>query len=140
MSANRATTSRKRKACRAILAVIIVLAISAWLLHRQQRRAYAERTHCVGNLGFIKLAKSACQDELGLADGEPIPEKALERVFQEDLGKPMALNKCPSGGRYIVGNVGTLPTCTYTNVTITWEFQKDPPWFKRRVWKHSIGP
>lgn len=128
---------------RKLLWLVVVLAAFAvfvsWRIVKQ-KQAFAQRTHCVGNLVHIKIAKIACQEELGLADGAAIPKEALDKVLADMGGGSLSAYKCPSGGTYHIGNVGTLPECTYTNVCYTWELQISPPWLQRRAWKHSLSP
>jgi hypothetical protein len=83
------------------------------------------------------MAKDACQKELGLTDGAPVPKEALDKCLAELGGGSLRDYKCPSGGTYHIGNLGTLPECTYTNVSYTWDLQKRP---HRRAWKHSLNP
>lgn len=128
----------KRKALSVVLIITVAFAISAWFLLGQQRRAYAKRTHCVGNLNHIRLAKSACQEDLGIADGDPLPEKALEQAFESDLGKPLAQYKCPSGGAYVIGRAGITPKCSYTNVCYTYRLDLAKLRVERRAWTHSL--
>lgn len=130
--------TRKRKCWSIVFAVAISLAITVWLIQRQQQRTFAERTHCVGNLVHIRLAKAACQEDLKIADGDPIPEKALEQAFERDLGKPLAHYKCPSGGIYVIGGAGILPKCSYTNVCGTYRFDWAKLRLERRAWTHSL--
>lgn len=130
---------RKRKCWSIVFAVAISLAITVWLIHRQQQWAYAKRLHCVGNLNHIRLAKSACQEDLGIPDGDPLPEKALEQVFERDLGKPLAQYKCPSGGTYVIGVAGVTPKCSYTNVCYIYRFDWSKLRLERRAWTHSLG-
>jgi hypothetical protein len=106
----------------------------------KQKQAFAQRTHCVGNLVHIRMAKDACQKELGLTDGASVPKEALDKFLAELGGGSLSAYKCPSGGEYRIGNVGTPPECTYANVCYTWDLQKNPPWLHRRAWKHSLNP
>jgi hypothetical protein len=122
--------------------VVVLAAVTVFVSWHiaKQKQAFAQRTHCVGNLVHIKIAKIACQEELGLADGAPIPKEALDKVLAEMGGRSLSAYKCPDGGTYHIGNAGTLPECTYTNVCYTWELQNKPPWLNRRAWKHSLNP
>jgi hypothetical protein len=120
-----------------ILAAIAVFV--SWHVVKQ-RQTFAQRTHCVGNLVHIRMAKDACQKALGLADGVPVPKEALDRSLAELGGGSLSAYKCPSGGTYHIGDVGTLPECTRTNLCYTWELQKTALWLNRRSWKHSLNP
>lgn len=138
MEVNRVVGSAKRKLLWFIAIVIATALLALYLSFRHQRRAFAERTHCVGNLVHLEIAKSACQEDLGLADGNPIPEQALAKSFS-DLGLgSLGACKCPSGGTYLIGKAGSAPKCSYTNVCYTYRFA----WLKceRRAWKHTLEP
>jgi len=124
----------KQKRWAVAIAAALTLVIAVWLLHRQQQRAFAERTHCVGNLVQIRLAKSVCQEDLGLAVGDPIPNNALDK----HLPKAAAQFRCPIGGTYLVGNVGITPKCSYTNVCHTYRFDWTKLRLERRAWTHSL--
>jgi hypothetical protein len=127
------------KRVRPAVIVLCLAVFVGWVVVQRQRREYAERTHCVSNLVFIKLAKAVCKEDLRLAEGDSIPEDALQKAILSS-GLPSAALRCPNGGSYAVGAVGTLPKCTYTNFCYTWDLEKSPPWLKRRAWKHSLGP
>jgi len=120
-------------------AIVLCLAVCVgWGVVHRERRQFAERTHCVSNLVFIKVAKAVCEEDLRLTEDDSIPEDALQKALLNS-GLPSAALRCPDGGGYVVGAVGTLPKCTYTNVCYTWEFDKSPPWLKRSAWKHSLN-
>jgi hypothetical protein len=139
MSLNPNRGKIKRRAWILVLSITLALVFGVWLLVGQQRRARAKSIHCVGNLVHIRLAKIGCQEDLGLADGSPIPEEALESAF-EDLGQPLAHYKCPSGGTYVMGNAGITPKCTYTNVCSTYRLHWAKLRLERQAWKHSLEP
>jgi hypothetical protein len=126
------TTKRKRWAMAIVVAVTLVIAVG--LLHRQQQRAFAERTHCVGNLVLIRLAKTVFQEDLGLAAGDPIPNNALDKYLPRAAGQ----FRCPSGGTYVVGNIGITPRCSYTIVCHTYRFDWTQLRLERRAWTHSL--
>lgn len=123
----------------AFLGAATALCFVAYSL-RVQRRAFAERTHCVGNLVHLRLAKSMCQEDLRLADGDPVPDQALNRALVKYLSKPLALYRCPSGGTYLVGNAGAAPRCSYTNTCYTYDFDILGLRVQRRTWTHTLGP
>ena len=109
------------------------------LSYISRERAYAQRELCVGNLNHIRVAKALCTREHGLLDGSVISHRALEAASLE-VGKSLKNMKCPNGGVYVIGRVGVLPQCSYTNICYTWEWQRVHPWLIRRSWTHSIGP
>jgi hypothetical protein len=123
-----------------LLVVLAAIAVFVSWHIINQKQIFAQRTHCVGNLVHIKIAKIACQKELGLADGAPIPKEALDKALAEMGGGSLSAYKCPSGGTYHIGDVGALPECTHTNLCYTWELQKNRPWLNRTAWKHSLDP
>ena len=136
---NRVTGSTKRRLLW-FLAVVVAAAVVVSCQAVRQQRAFEQRTHCVGNLVHIRMAKASCQKDLGLADGAPISEKTLNKYLSELGSGPLSAYRCPNSGTYLIGNVGTLPKCTYTKVSYTWQLGKSPPWLKRRAWKHSLEP
>lgn len=138
MSAKRLTRLQRKLAWLAVVLAGSAVFVSWHIV--KQKRAFAQRTHCVGNLAHIRMAKDASQKELGLPDGVPIPKEAVDKFLAELGGGSLSAYKCPSGGTYHIGSVGTPPECTYTNVSCTWELQKSPPWLHRREWKHSLNP
>jgi hypothetical protein len=138
MSVNRSSGNARRTVLWLAAVVFVAAVLGCWKVG--ERRAFARRTHCVGNLVHIKMDKAASQKEMGLPDGAPIPEKTLDKSLSQ-LGTGLrSAYRCPEGGTYLIGNAGTLPRCTYTNVCYTWELEKNPPWLKRRAWKHSLEP
>lgn len=130
----------KRWCCCAALVITLCIVMCAYCLIHSQRRAFSKRTHCVGNLVHIRLAKGICQEELNIADGAPIPEDVIKRVFERDLGKPMPEYTCPAGGKYEIGPAGTAPTCSYTAVCYTYHFDWRSLRLERRAWRHSLEP
>ena len=131
---------RKHRVWAVVIAVVGILVIAVWIWFAQQRRAFAERTHCVGNLVAIRLAKSACQEQLGIEDGDPIPTRELERVCESDLGQALIDYKCPSGGTYLIGRAGVAPMCSYSNICYTYRVDWNHLRLVRRSWAHSLGP
>jgi len=115
--------------------VIIAIVLFAVFFVYKQRQSFAQRTHCVGNLVHIELAKSMCQEQLGLVDGDAITENQLDKY----LSPKFALRQCPKGGDYIIGNVGVAPQCTYTNKCFTYHLANMGFKLNRRAWTHSIN-
>ena len=137
MSVESVARASERKTGVLVLVVTITMVGSIWFLLHQQRKAHAKSIHCVSNLNHIRLAKSACQEDLKIADRETIPEELLRKTFERDLGKPLAQYKCPSGGTYMIGTAGVAPKCSYTNINYTYRIE----WIlrlERRARKHSI--
>ena len=113
--------------------VCITILFFIWMAVRHQGRLFAQRTHCVGNLIHIRIAKKFCEDDMGLVNGDTISRDSLEKY----LGKPLAQYRCPNGGEYIIGQVGVVPVCTYTNVSYTYNFDWAEFKLERRKWTHS---
>ena len=117
-----------------VLLVIVIGGSAIWLRLRSQQLAYAGRTHCVGNLIHIRLAKALCAHDLELADGDLVPANQLD----SGLSKPLAQYSCPNGGDYIVGPVGASPACTFTSSCSTIKFDWRKLRLERREWFHSV--
>ncbi len=69
---------------------------------------------CLGNLKNIDLYKLVYADEHKLKIGDEINEEDLIREYI----KSPRLMTCPSGGKYIIGPVGTPARCTYPSHSI----------------------
>ncbi len=106
-----------------------------WYIRQRQNRDFAERTACVGNLAYIKVAKSVCSQEQNLSEGDLIPILALTN----HLGKSLDEFKCPKGGNYSIGKVGELPSCNYSNKCFTYAFDVSKFRVQRRAWVHSLS-
>ena len=128
MSANNRTWYAKVLFCAALL--LLITGITVYWKGRQQ---FAWRTHCVGNLVHLKVAKNLCRVEMGLKDGDTIPRGE----FEQRLFKPFLQYRCPNGGMYVVNVVGVNPQCTYTNACHTYSFDGFKP--IRRKWYHSLA-
>jgi len=115
-----------------LVLAVIVIGVALWLVHWRQEMAYAKRSLCVSRLNHIRIAKRVCEEDLSLKDGDPVPDIYLSNILA-DLG---GTYKCPSGGTYVVGNIGTNPKCTYTNACYTYSF--DHFKLSRRRWVHSL--
>jgi len=126
----------KRFLCISVAGIIFAL-LAFWLSsYVSQRRAFAERTHCVGNLIQIRIAKSLYVQDMHLVDGSPIPPNALNTY----LSAPPSQYRCSSGGSYIIGSVGVTPTCTYTNPCYTCKFNVAKCRLERTKCTHSLEP
>jgi hypothetical protein len=130
-------TLRKSLLCLAAVGVVLI-ALVYWLTLARQRLAYAETQRCISNLIHIRIAKIYYKQDFGLEDGDSIPEKALDKYLIQSMGKTLAACRCPSGGTYIIGAVGTNPRCTYTNVCYTYHFSIDKHRLERGTLMHSL--
>jgi len=139
MSIARGASRRRKWLVWGALLLLTLGAFATWL-SIGRRKAVAQRTACVSNLVGIRMAKVIATEELRLSQGDRVPEKDLnETLSQMGLGS-LALLKCPSGGTYTVGNVGTPPKCSHTNTCYTWKLQTRPLRLTCVAWTHSLGP
>jgi hypothetical protein len=67
-------------------------------------------TRCLTNLKSIEIAKELVAAERNLKKGDTIEASWLQLEFP-------SIGRCPSGGKYTIGPVGTPPTCSITNHT-----------------------
>lgn len=106
------------------------------MLYTRQRQIwdFQARTACVGNLAYLRVAKSVCSDGLNLREGDSVPSVAL----MEYLGKRVEDFKCSKGGSYTLGKFGELPSCSYTKECFTYEFDASTFRVQRRVWVHAL--
>ena len=68
-------------------------------------KSVPEAQQCRANLRRIEDAKRAVSDKRAMAVG---------RLTWDDIKREMGgqIPKCPSGGAYGLGNIGSMPTCT----------------------------
>jgi len=69
--------------------------------------AVNQRNACINNLRQIDGAKNEFALEKGKKNGDPVTEADIKPYLQG--GK---LPVCPAGGKYTIGKVGELPTCS----------------------------
>jgi len=91
--------------------------------YRARRRAYHERTACVGALIRMRMCKEVYAEDHGLTNGATISEDV---VWKQNGG----IERCLSGGRYSINPVGAYPSCSYTGV-VQWH---------QKLWSHKWGP
>jgi hypothetical protein len=108
-----------------ILLSIVVIGIGAFLIwdYLARKRAFAERTACVGSLVRIRLVKEIYAEEHGLTNGAIVPEDVIWRENGH-------VERCWSGGGYSINPVGVYPSCSHTGV-VRWS---------GRLWNHEWGP
>ena len=105
-----------------ILCVVAVAGGGLWLRdYLARKRAYAERTVCVGSLIRIQGTKMAYAYQHGLTNGTVIAD---EIIWRENT----VVEHCESGGRYSINTVGEDPSCSYTGV-VRWS---------GRLWRHAL--
>jgi general secretion pathway protein G len=69
--------------------------------------ASTSRNACINNLRQIDGAKNEWALEKGKANGTPVTEDDIKPYL-----KGNAIPTCPGGGKYTLGKVGDLPTCS----------------------------
>lgn len=110
----------KKKARYVAAAMLVIVLVASFAVNwRRKQRLVDEQIKCVGTLYAIHSAKVFKAQQLRLAKGDAIANADLVK----QLGYPVP--SCPSGGKYVIGNVGELPTCTHTNVV--WRMQRYLP-------------
>jgi outer membrane lipoprotein-sorting protein len=73
-------------------------------------RANSQRNACINNLRQIDGAKQEWALEKGKANGTPVTEDDIKPYLKLDASGNIP--KCPAGGKYTIGKVGELPTCS----------------------------
>jgi outer membrane lipoprotein-sorting protein len=69
-----------------------------------------QRNACINNLRQIDGAKNEFALEKGKKNGDPVTEADIKPYLKLDANGN--LPKCPAGGKYTIGKVGELPTCS----------------------------
>ena len=91
-----------------VIAIIGLLAAVA-IPNFVKARTTAQRNACIGNLRMIDGAKEQWALEKKKSQGAAIVATEVEDYIKG--GAP----KCPSGGTYTYGNLGTDPSCSITD-------------------------
>jgi hypothetical protein len=68
------------------------------------------RSACITNLRQIDAAKNQFALEKGKKNGDPVTEADIKPYLKLDANGNIP--KCPGGGKYTIGKVGELPTCS----------------------------
>jgi hypothetical protein len=112
--------------CRPLKAIILILCAAAVVIGAlwsrdslTRKRAFAERTACVGSLNRIRLTKLVYSEDHNLTNSAVIPD---EIIWRENG----VTERCHSGGQYSINAVGVDPSCSYTGV-VRWS---------GRLWRH----
>ena len=79
-------------------------------------RANSQRNACINNLRQIDAAKNEFALEKGKANGTAVTEADIKPYIKLDANGN--LPKCPAGGKYTIGKVGELPTCSIAGHTL----------------------
>lgn len=90
-----------------IIGILLAIAVPQFM----RARAKSQGSTCVGNLRQIESAKEMFAMENKLANGAPVTINDIWPTYIRQSNKP----ECPSGGTYTIDNVGTNPTCSYTD-------------------------
>lgn len=94
-----------------IVVMILGLLLAIVVPHYVRQRATAQANTCINNLTKIESAASQFALERGKKTGDPLS-------YPQDLSAYLRLNSsgnippCPSGGTYVLANVGNAPTCS----------------------------
>jgi hypothetical protein len=114
------------------LAVTAVLLLIFFSIRRVEiKRAAYQRQLCAGVLNDIRMAKSFAEEELGLTNGDIVPENVLSKYLDRRE------HVCPCGGRYLINPVGANPQCTFTGVYHTWSLDWKTLRVQRQTWRHE---
>ena len=114
---------RHAKSCIILLSVVAVGGGAFFLRdYLSRKRAFAERTACVGSLTRIRLTKTLYEQDHSLTNGAAI---SGDVVWRENGH----VERCPSGGLYSINPVGVYPSCSHTGV-VRWH---------GRLWSHTLG-
>jgi outer membrane lipoprotein-sorting protein len=73
-------------------------------------RAKSQQNACINNLRQIDGAKNQWALEKGKKNGDAVTEADIKPYIKLDASGN--LPKCPAGGKYTIGKVGELPTCS----------------------------
>jgi len=79
-------------------------------------RAASQQNACINNLRQIDGAKNEFALEKGKKNGDPVTEDDLKPYIKLDANGNFP--KCPAGGKYTIGKVGELPTCSTAGHTL----------------------
>jgi prepilin-type N-terminal cleavage/methylation domain-containing protein len=91
----------------AILAIILTIAVPAWVKSRENSR----RSACLSNMQKIEQAKDIWSMENRQSTGAVVTEADIAPQFIKGYMPP-----CPAGGTYTIGVIGTPPSCTQHGV------------------------
>jgi hypothetical protein len=89
-----------------VFLVVAILALTVVAVRRGAANPNGERRACINNLRQINSAKAEWAKETGQGAGA-VPTE--DEIFGNFMKYPP---RCPSGGRYVVGAVGTDATCS----------------------------
>ena len=92
----------------AILFIPLMLAIA--IPNFVKARDTAQTNMCINNLRQIDAAKNEWALENNKTNGTPVTEADIKPYLK--LGAGGSFPKCPAGGTYTIGPVGSVPTCS----------------------------
>lgn len=101
------TRSKRRRFIAALISVPLGLLVAAVLLPPKGTRCGSPMRQCQENLTRIDGAKEQWAMDSSKITG---PQVTAEDLISPELLKEIP--KCPSGGVYIINDVGTGPVCT----------------------------
>lgn len=88
--------------------LVILLGIAA--AHNGPHSGTSPANRCINILRQIVAAKNEWALENGKTNGTVVTEEDLKPYIK--LNAKREFPKCPSGGKYILGRIGELPTCS----------------------------
>ncbi len=89
-----------------VFLVVAILTLTVVVVRRGAANSNGERRACINNLLQINSAKAEWAKETGQSAGA-VPTE--DEIFGTFMKYPP---RCPSGGRYVAGAVGTDATCS----------------------------
>ena len=106
-----------------IVVMIIGLLAAIALPSFKKARDNARRSKCINALRLIDDAKQQEAIKMNLSDADTVNDSIIVTYLK---GSSTDIPSCPAGNiSYVVGNVGTLPTCSYNTDGITHVLTRD---------------
>ena len=93
-----------------IIGILLAIAVPNFIRAREGSRTKS----CIANLKHIDSAKEQWAMDNKKSDGDAVTAGALWAAGGYIKSQPA----CPSGGTYVVGNIGTNPTCSIAGTHI----------------------
>lgn len=92
------------------LAAMLALVMTVMLANAQD--ATSQQSKCISNLRELDSAKDMAAIVIGWDEGHAIAPSSSDEKSVLEYVKGEAMPKCPSGGRYTLGAIGAVPTCS----------------------------
>jgi hypothetical protein len=81
-------------------------------------RNTSQKNACINNLRMIDSAKEQAALEYSWKNGHPIEPGSPDEAKVMEYLKNRTIPRCPCGGIYTIGPIGTLPTCSNAEHTL----------------------